>query len=235
VIVALAALLFFAWLAVEVSRSNTMGFDLAIRGAVHVWASPYLTYAMRGASLIGQSWFLIPLGLVLAVLLVRRGRRRAAVALAAAPIGAEFLVQILKAIFHRTRPEAFFGLPQPENYSFPSGHAMTSVCFYGAVAAILATGSNRKAACWIFGIGTPLLIGFSRVYLGVHYATDVLAGWAAGIVWLTAVLRQKDVAYALLRFLPMREWVSVSADAAPRRPSPQTPQDKKSSAEPDRE
>jgi undecaprenyl-diphosphatase len=189
VIVALVALLFFAWLAVEVSRGNTMGFDLAVRAAVHSWASQYLTYAMRGASAIGESWFLIPLGLLLSALLLRRGRRRAAIGLAVAAVGAEMLDQILKAIFHRVRPDAFFGLPQPETYSFPSGHAMVSTCFYGALAAILATGGARKAVYWVFGIGTPMVIGFSRVYLGVHYPSDVLAGWAAGVVWLTAVLR----------------------------------------------
>ena len=188
-IAALVAVLFFAWIAVETSLGSTMAFDLAVRGAVHSWASPYLTYAMLGASLIGQSWFLIPLGLLLATILVRRGRKRAAVVFAAAPIGSEVLVQTLKVIFHRTRPEAFFGLAQPETYSFPSGHAMTSVCFYGAMAAILAIGSKRKAAYWIVGIGTPLLIGFSRVYLGVHYPSDVLAGWAGGVVWLAILFR----------------------------------------------
>jgi undecaprenyl-diphosphatase len=80
-------------------------------------------------------------------------------------------------------------LPQPEHYSFPSGHAMASVCFYGSLAAILAAGSARRAACWAFGIAAPLIIGFSRVYLGVHYPTDVLAGYAAAIVWLTILFR----------------------------------------------
>jgi undecaprenyl-diphosphatase len=189
VIAALAAALLFAWLAVEVSRGNTMAFDLAVRAAVHSWASPSLTYAMRGASMIGQSWFLIPLNLLLAWILGRRGRSAAAITLVVASIGSEAVDQALKAIFRRTRPEAFFGLPQPENYSFPSGHAMTSACFYGALAAILATGGARKAAAWFLAAVTASLIGFSRVYLGVHYPTDVLAGYAAAIAWLTIVFR----------------------------------------------
>ena len=65
-IAALAALLFFAWLASEVARGNAMGFDMAVRGAVHSWASPALTHAMRGATRLGEPWFLIPLGLLLA-------------------------------------------------------------------------------------------------------------------------------------------------------------------------
>jgi undecaprenyl-diphosphatase len=189
VIAALAAALFFAWLASQVAHGNTMGFDLAVRGAVHSWASPMLTRAMRGASELGEPGFVIPLGLLLAAMLIWRRRARSAVTLAAAAIGGECLNAILKASFHRARPEAFFGLPQPEHYSFPSGHAMASVCFYGALAAILAAGSGRSAAYWAFGIAAPLIIGFSRVYLGVHYPTDVLAGYAAAIVWLTVLFR----------------------------------------------
>ncbi len=188
-IAALAAALFFAWLASEVARGNTMGFDLAVRGAVHSWASPLLTDAMRGVSELGEPGFAIPLGLLLAANLIWRRRARAAVTLAAAAIGGECLDAILKASFHRVRPAAFFGLPQPEHYSFPSGHAMVSVCFYGTLAAVLAAGSARKIAYWAFGTGTPLLIGFSRVYLGVHYPTDVFAGYAAAIVWLTILFR----------------------------------------------
>jgi undecaprenyl-diphosphatase len=189
VIAALAAALFFAWLASEVARGNTLGVDLAVRGAVHSWASPWLTRAMRGATELGDPGFVIPLGLLLAVFLVWRGRARASVTLAAAAIGGEILNASLKAIFHRARPEAFFGLPQPEHYSFPSGHAMVSTCLYGALAAILAAGSARKVVYWAFGAGVPLLIGFSRVYLGVHYPTDVLGGYAAAIVWLPILFR----------------------------------------------
>jgi membrane-associated phospholipid phosphatase len=185
--------------------------------------------------MLGAPGFLIPLGLLLAATLVWRRRARAAVALAAAAIGGEILSAVLKVVFHRTRPGAFFGLAQPEHYSFPSGHAMVSTCFYGALAAILvassprrapaptdvvvyrarkldapgsarvskrtlatvesrvrlayARGSRRKAAYWALGIAPPLLIGFSRVYLGVHYSTDVLAGYLGAIVWLVVLFR----------------------------------------------
>jgi membrane-associated phospholipid phosphatase len=190
---------------------------------------------MQGITMLGAPGFLIPLGLLLAATLVWRRRARAAVALAAAAIGGEILSAVLKVVFHRTRPGAFFGLAQPEHYSFPSGHAMVSTCFYGALAAILvassprrapaptdvvvyrarkldapgsarvskrtlatvesrvrlayARGSRRKAAYWALGIAPPLLIGFSRVYLGVHYSTDVLAGYLGAIVWLVVLFR----------------------------------------------
>jgi undecaprenyl-diphosphatase len=189
VIAALAATLLFAWLAMEVARGNTMGFDLAVRSGIHSWSSPPLTHALQGITMLGAPGFLIPLGLLLAVTLIWRRRARAAVALAVAAIGGEILNEVLKLAFHRTRPEAFFGLAQPEHFSFPSGHAMVSTCFYGALAATLAAGSPRRAAYWALGIAPPLLIGFSRVYLGVHYPTDVLAGYAGAIVWLIVLFR----------------------------------------------
>jgi len=184
----------------EVTRGNAIGFDLAVRSAIHSWASPPLTRAMRGVTMLGEPWFLIPLGLAMAATLVRRRRTHAAIALAMASVGAEAWDQIMKAVFHRVRPEAFFGYPQPENYSFPSGHAFASACFYGALAAILSAGSARRAVYWAGGVAAPLSIGFSRVYLGVHYPTDVLAGYAAAVVWLAIVFRL----FPPLRLAPAR-------------------------------
>jgi undecaprenyl-diphosphatase len=187
VITGLAAALFFAWLAIEVASGNAVGFDLAVRGAIHRHASPWLTYAMRSVTQMGEPWFLITLGLLVAVILIRRGRGRAAMALAISTLGAELLDAILKLAFQRLRPAPFFGLPQPETYSFPSGHAMVSTCFFGGLAALLASGRARKAIYWAAAGAIAAVIGFSRIYLGVHYPTDVLGGYAAAIILLVLV------------------------------------------------
>jgi len=193
VIAALAALLIFAWLAGEAIRGNTMGFDLAVRGAVHSWASPVLTRAMAGVTWLGNPWFAIVLSVALGGILIRQGRsRRLAVFLIAAPAGSELLNRILKAIVHRPRPAAFFHLAQPETYSFPSGHAMCAASFYGAFAVVLIAGGAPKSTSWLGAIAAALVIGFSRVYLGVHYPTDVLAGYLAAAVWLAALLRYRS-------------------------------------------
>lgn len=185
-----AALAFFAWLAVMVARGTTAAFDLAVRARVHSWANPTLTRAMHGVTELGSPPFLIALGALLCWRLAIAGRTRAAVILLVAALGAEAFDQVLKLFFKRPRPEAFFGLAEPASYSFPSGHSVASCCFYGVVAAILAANVRshlRKAAIWTAAALLAATIGFSRVYLGVHYPTDVLGGFGAAIVWVGLV------------------------------------------------
>ncbi|HJT90229.1 MAG TPA: phosphatase PAP2 family protein, partial [Bryobacteraceae bacterium] len=105
-------------------------------------------------------------------------------------LGGQALDEILKLEFRRPRPEAFFGYPEPGSYSFPSGHSVASCCFYGVLAAILTArmrSGARKAGVWTAAGFLVAAIGFSRIYLGVHYPTDVIAGYAAGVVWVAAV------------------------------------------------
>jgi undecaprenyl-diphosphatase len=114
---------------------------------------------------------------------------RMAALLAISMVGMAALDLALKLAFHRPRPVAFFG-PTPSSYSFPSGHAMGSVCFYGVLAAILAARARRRVAKWSIWTGAVLLIGmvgYSRIYLGVHYPSDVIAGYCAGAVWVGAL------------------------------------------------
>jgi undecaprenyl-diphosphatase len=186
---AVAALLVFGWMARSVLAGETIAFDAAVRNWVHGWASPRMTYAMRGLSWIGSEIVLIPLGVMAALLLKRAGRKHAAILFIVASLGGEALDQLLKLVFHRTRPEAFFGYRLPASYSFPSGHAMSSFCFYVVLAAILTLRmpGARAAAIWALGGGLALSIGLSRIYLGVHYPSDVLAGFLAGLIWVSSV------------------------------------------------
>jgi undecaprenyl-diphosphatase len=184
------ALILFVWLAREVTRGDALRLDTPIRNAVHARSSPPLTATMRGVSLFGSEVCLVPLGVILVWWLVAAKRRRAAVVFAVAALGAEALDQIMKLLFNRPRPEPFFGLASPITHSFPSGHAMVSCCFFGVLAAILAAREpSRMKRMAIFAVAAILvaLMGFSRVYLGFHYPTDVLAGYAAAFVWLAVV------------------------------------------------
>src|SRR5258706_9278731 len=146
---------------------------------------------MRRVTLLGSELVLVPWGALITGRLMAVGRRHAAVLLIIAALGGEALNQVLKQVFGRPRPdEAFFGYTMPQSHSFPSGHALVSCCFFGALAAILTRRMKPGVvnyAIWACAALLAALIGFSRVYLGVHHASDVLAGYWAAIVWVVAV------------------------------------------------
>jgi undecaprenyl-diphosphatase len=189
-VAAIGALAFFGWLADEVLEGETRHFDEVTRAAVHQLASPALTTIMRGLSFIGSTISLTA-GTILAVAwFVTRKLGREAKLFAITMIGAGLLNVTLKLAFKRERPVPFFNLTAPETYSFPSGHALTSACFFGALAAILTARIKSKrvrAITWIVCTAMFLLIGLSRIYLGVHHTTDVIAGFAAALIWILII------------------------------------------------
>jgi undecaprenyl-diphosphatase len=187
---AAGALIVFAWLAHGVLSAPAAGFDAAVRNAVHAWATPSLTFVMLTFTQLGSAPFLIGAGALTVWRLAATGRKHAALLVAVAALGGEALDQILKLCFQRPRPDAFFGLTDPVTFSFPSGHALTATCFYGVLAAVMAPrmrSAAARAGLWVLAATLAACIGISRVYLGVHYPTDVLAGYAAAIVWIAAV------------------------------------------------
>jgi undecaprenyl-diphosphatase len=186
---AAASLLFFGWLAEEVLESDASQFDDAVRTATHRLASPALTSTMQVFSCLGSVALLLTLTLLSILFLLYFHERRAASLLAITVGGVYLLEIILKSAFHRGRPTAFFGNAPPSS-SFPSGHAMASLCFYGALASLLSARTLGRGARWLIWTAAFLLvgmIGFSRVYLGVHYPSDVLAGYLAGLVWIGTI------------------------------------------------
>ena len=186
----LGAALLFAWFAWMASLAVPPDFDIAGRSAIHGYAAPWLTLVMKFASQAGGGWGLWPGGVVVAVWLARAGRRGDIGLFAVTVLGANLVSESMKLFFHRPRPEPWFGYPQPSTYSFPSGHAFVSFCFFLCLAEIVIRDDwplAGKVAMWSAALGCTLTIGLSRVYLGVHYPSDVLAGYAAGIVWTTLI------------------------------------------------
>lgn len=184
----LAALFSFMLLAWWVRSGGSTSFDLWLRAAIHAWASPSLTRAMLAITTLGSGWFLVPMAGLLWWRLAVSGRRREAIWFLAFSVSAELISQLLKLSLHRPRPEVFFQLPIAETYSFPSGHAFVSTVFYGLVTIILIAGPHpgrRRVAAAGFTGAIILLIGFSRVYLGYHYPSDVFGGWALALAWLS--------------------------------------------------
>jgi undecaprenyl-diphosphatase len=133
---------------------------------------------------------------VVAVAVLWRASRRAdALFLAAAFVGINVLVPILKAVYERARPD-LGTVPLPHSYSFPSGHAATAVVLYGALGVLLAerSSSRLRAVGWLAGAAVlALAIGTSRVLLNVHFVSDVAAGFAVGLAWLCCCLIVRDV------------------------------------------
>lgn len=187
---ALVALVFFSWLASEVLEGETGAFDEAVRAFVHNYASPTLTALMQLVTRFGSVMWLLVIGVCVAVAFVLAKRWRDVALFVVTMAGAAVLNITLKLSFGRARPEAFFETPQPSSYSFPSGHALLSVCFYGALAVIITHRLHSNPARFIVWAAAALLvvlIGFSRIYLGVHYPTDVLASYAVALAWVVVV------------------------------------------------
>jgi len=187
---AVGALIFFGWLADEVLEGETRHFDEVTRAAIHQLASPLLTTIMRGLSFVGST---LALSIGTTIVVVRFALlkwAREAILFAITMAGAGLLNVTLKLAFQRPRPVPFFDLPPPGSYSFPSGHALTSACFFGALAAILtARVKSRRVRLFLWVVCTLMfvLIGFSRIYLGVHHTTDVIAGFVAALIWILVV------------------------------------------------
>jgi membrane-associated phospholipid phosphatase len=188
ILISAAGLFFFGWLAEEVLEGDAKRFDDFVRTAVHSFASPTLTHIMQGLSLLGSVASTAILTILSVSLFLYFRLRRAAAFLVVMMAGAAILDLVLKQAFHRPRPVPYFG-DVPSSYSFPSGHALGSVCFYAGLAIILSATANRTARIVIWTIAILLIagIGLSRIYLGVHYPSDVVAGYSAAIVWVGTV------------------------------------------------
>lgn len=188
--VAVGALGLFAWLADEVLEGGTIRFDSAIRDGVHQYASPGLTISMQIITMFGSPKFLIASGICVMIAFLLAKWNRAAFLFAVTFLGAVALTETLKLSFRRTRPVPFFDTLLPVSYSFPSGHALWSFCFYGVIAALISARVKSRAirvTIWVLATLLVLLIGLSRIYLGVHYPSDVTAGYAAALIWVLAV------------------------------------------------
>jgi undecaprenyl-diphosphatase len=186
IVIALA----FGWLSYHVSRGATVEFDKAGRSAVHGFASPAVTRLMIALSFIGEPYLLWPFSVLGTVLFWRAGRKTAALMIMLAMTGGLILDLTLKAAFHRTRPAPYFDYPLPHSFSFPSGHSLFAVCFFGVLAIVISPllkSVAMKTGLWLLTVAMISGIGFSRVYLGVHYPTDIIGGYAAALPWVLAI------------------------------------------------
>lgn len=192
-----AAVLFFIEIADEMTEGEAHVFDMAVLQTLHPdTANPadpigpkWLDHAAADLTAIGSVSVLAVLALLVASFLVLQRKRLEAGIIAVAFAGALTISQLLKEFFNRERPPEIYRASEILNASFPSGHALLSTVVFLTLGAMLAQAAKGRALR-IFvmsaAIVLALIVGVTRVYLGVHWTTDVLAGWSVGAAWATA-------------------------------------------------
>lgn len=183
---AIVALVLMDAVTLHFARGAAASFDETVRAGVHSAATPTLTAFFKLATWLGTAMVLIPVCVGASLSL---GRVRARILVLAAFAGSAILTETAKAIVQRPRPMPFFSLP-PETWSFPSGHSLESAAVYWTIAAVIAANESLPAhRVLAYSLALlPLITGLSRIYLGVHYPTDVLAGWAVGGCWSAGIV-----------------------------------------------
>jgi undecaprenyl-diphosphatase len=168
----------------EIEEGEGFYGDLPVLRWAHEHATPPLDSLNLFFSRIGGPWPMTAVSLLFTGGLLWRGQRRHAVFFGVAVLGAAALNLLAKGVLGRPRPAFWPSLAPETSFSFPSGHAMGSAALVLALGFLLA---QRRWRVWGPGALFVLCVGFSRVYLGVHYPSDVLSGWIASLGWVTGV------------------------------------------------
>jgi undecaprenyl-diphosphatase len=187
-LVVVGSLYGFLQLADEVLEKEIISFDATVANIITSFRSPPMTESMLFISYLGNAYFLM-YAIIFMILFLWKTHKKDAVMFSFIFASAVGLNLFLKELFQRSRPlEALVNEPQ---YSFPSGHAMNSFVFYMALTYFVFWHMKNRKLGWFLSFLAVLLvilIGISRIYLGVHYPSDVLAGFLAGLCWLGIVI-----------------------------------------------
>ncbi|WP_425145814.1 phosphatase PAP2 family protein [Deinococcus sp.] len=191
----LLPLLLLGTIAEDVHEREAFGWEAPLMSALRAQAPGWFAGVARALSTIGSSFVMLPFCAALALWLWTRSHSVARYFLLSVG-GAVLLNVLLKLAFQRARPQVVPWLWQEGDTSFPSGHSSMAAALAVTVAALL---WRTRLRWWAAGLGAlyAVLMGVARVYLGVHYPTDVLAGWALGLAWAGGV--------ALLLWARLRE------------------------------
>ncbi|ANE45623.1 hypothetical protein SY83_04140 [Paenibacillus swuensis] len=182
ILIGLLCALGFAFIALLINGEFNIGFDAAVIGVVQGWESPGLTTILTWLTAIGAGWPVAGITVLSALFLYFvLHHRREVILLLSAGAASGLLNVVLKQIFRRTRPD-IYRLIDIHGYSFPSGHSMAAFTLYGMLSYLLWRHANTVAlrvAIVLFSVVMIVGIGVSRIYLGVHYPSDVLGGYLA--------------------------------------------------------
>jgi membrane-associated phospholipid phosphatase len=191
VFVAAAAAAIFGVIAEGVEEGVTQSFDESTLQWFETHRTPFFDDVMLEITTLGSGAVLIMIVMISCVFLWQTNHKWSVYLLLLGTFGAKLFNTILKISFSRERPTIVEGITEVHSLSFPSGHAMSSMAVYGCVAYLvgrLEPKPHVKHTVWIVAGIVIALIGISRMYLGVHYPSDVLAGYLGGLGWLGFVV-----------------------------------------------
>jgi undecaprenyl-diphosphatase len=209
-VIAVVATLGFSELAEHVLAGGTQAFDVAILRWLHEHQNPMLTALMVEMTYLGTGTVVMMVVIVVALFLWHTEHKHSARLLLAATVGNILLNGALKLVYHRPRPSVFVWQTTAVSSSFPSGHAMSATVVYGTVAyLVMRLQKHHWSRMLTLGaaIILILLICLTRLYLGVHYPSDVIGGIIVGLAWAAFCMATLEASLALARRRAPREVV----------------------------
>lgn len=203
----------FGALAESLHEGEVFAFDLPMLHAVHAMANAGFDKFFLVITALGYAWGVVPVDVLLVFWLAVRRRRREGLFAGLSIVGSLLLNLAVKYSFARARPTLWPSIVHETTYSFPSGHAMGSMTLAWVIVLLCWYPRSRWGWGWrwpvtIAAVLFVLLVGFSRIYLGVHYPSDILAGWTAASVWVVGV-------YGLLFYGTLRPWQAMKTGNVP--------------------
>jgi undecaprenyl-diphosphatase len=195
----------FGEMADALHEGEAFAFDIPVLQAVHSLASAQLDRVFVLVSAIGYAWGVVPFDAVLVIGLILWRRLREAMFAATSIVGSLLLNIAAKHTFARTRPDLWRSVsPAETTYSFPSGHAMGSMTVAMVLVLLCWNVRSRNGFRWRWPVTVALaifvvLVAMSRLYLGVHFPSDILAGWTAACAWVVGV-------YGLVYYGTLQPW-----------------------------
>jgi membrane-associated phospholipid phosphatase len=202
----------FGALVETLHEGEVFPFDVPLLEAMHAMASARLNRVFLLFTEVGYAWGVIPVDVILVLALIVRRHRRESLFAAMSIVGSLLLNVGAKHSFARVRPDLWTSIRPEATYSFPSGHAMGSMTL--AMVLVLLCWSVRTPWGWgwrwpvtILAATFVLMVGLSRLYLGVHYPSDILAGWTAASAWVVGM-------YSLVFYGTLRPWHGATSKPA---------------------
>lgn len=200
VFLSLSSLFIFFKLTEDVFEKNVFAVDTLLTNIIYALRSPFATQVMSFITFLGSPLFLLVLSSLVVLFLLTK-RRKDALIYSGILYSGIVLNLILKLIIHRPRPD-YLPIVNESSFSFPSGHAMNSFVFFAALCYfIFRETKNLKLTIIVslVSIFIVIAIGISRIYLGVHFPSDIIAGWIAGFIWfISAILFEKVIIFERL-------------------------------------